>query len=327
MRTVQQCRNNNDSNIMAATKSKQATTTRHKDMERNKQISAIFNKIVSDYLKDLSPAPPEFLYHYSSIDALYEIISNKLIRASNLFYLNDSKEFKLGIDIARELLEKKVNQTLSNNTAINNALESIRRANKCPVYAISFTEKNDDLSQWRGYCPPQGGYSLGFSAELLRSRADALGFILCRCIYEPDEQKRLVQKVIDDAFSEFEKMEISDYETEINSQLDFLLYILPLASLLKNPSFESEAEWRLLSIPIGERNKDIRYRPHRSLLVPYLEFILAEDKQPLRLDKVIIGPNSYPVLAQLSIRGFLESASLEKMPDVELSKSPYRSSW
>jgi hypothetical protein len=281
---------------------------------------------VSEFLEKLSPAPPDILYHYSSVDALYGIVSSKAIWASNLHYLNDSQEFKLGIEIARKLLERKKNETIDNNiTVLNKLLESLNQFKNTDVFVVSFTEKKDHLSQWREYCPSQGGYSLGFSSKLLQSRAKEHGFKLCRCVYESSKQEQLVQDIINYLLSaEFNDIQISDDENKSQIRLAFfLLHFLPLAPLLKNSSFSDEKEWRLVSLSTPN-NKYIKYRPDGSMLVPYFEFNLTEGSQALDLHEVVIGPNLHSELAELSIKEFFKSLFPEKMPKVNVSKSSYR---
>ena len=49
---------------------------------------------------------PEYLYHYTSIHAVDGILKNRVVWASVLHFLNDSKEWKHAIELAQDQLLK-----------------------------------------------------------------------------------------------------------------------------------------------------------------------------------------------------------------------------
>ncbi len=291
----------------------------------DKEAINSLNSSVSEYLRGLNPQPPKVLYHYSSIKALHQIVSTKSIWASNLHYLNDSREFTLGIEIANKLLEVRKSKPNSNNDVLEKMLKSMGRNRQYSAFIVSFSERGDLLSQWRAYCPTQGGYSLGFSCNLLQARAKNIGFALCQCVYNSSQQERMVQEVIDIVLSHLGGLYHPNQETDLQTiEIAFLLYMLPVASLIKHSSFSEEEEWRLVSLPLSDIRPNIKYRPNNSMLVPYFEFALAEEPVPLELDEVIVGPNLNPDLARLSVEAFLKSRSIVGRKEVKMSVSPYR---
>jgi hypothetical protein len=56
---------------------------------------------------------PEILYHYTSQTGLKGMLNEKTIRASKIHYLNDSKEFRLALDLAGDELDKRIKAATS----------------------------------------------------------------------------------------------------------------------------------------------------------------------------------------------------------------------
>ena len=87
-----------------------------------------------------------FLYHYTSLEALNGIITNKTLWASHIKYLNDTSEQV----ILRELVNNRILDRLA-------ALPNVRRdqwkvlvARARELYVTCFSEDSGDrLSQWR----------------------------------------------------------------------------------------------------------------------------------------------------------------------------------
>lgn len=49
--------------------------------------------------------PPEELFHYSDFNGLIGIIKNKQIWMGDIFFLNDEKEYQLGLELLKKQLE------------------------------------------------------------------------------------------------------------------------------------------------------------------------------------------------------------------------------
>src|SRR5205807_4915874 len=64
------------------------------------------------------------------------------------------------------------------------------------LFACSFTSEGNLLSQWRAYCPPSGGVSLGFNPERLEAVAKEQGFYFAECVYEPQDQLQRMDAIL-----------------------------------------------------------------------------------------------------------------------------------
>jgi hypothetical protein len=56
---------------------------------------------MSNVANNQALVPDNFLYHYTSLTGLQGIVNSGVIWATNIFYLNDSKELLNAVDVAR----------------------------------------------------------------------------------------------------------------------------------------------------------------------------------------------------------------------------------
>jgi hypothetical protein len=109
-----------------------------------------------------------------------------------IHYLNDAAELKTAKSICREILANELRQT--SDFAVKDLVGSWREflgdelVEETRTCVVSFTEQPDLLSQWRGYCPPGGGYALGFRTSSLEACLHKQGFVLVRCVYNRSDQ-------------------------------------------------------------------------------------------------------------------------------------------
>lgn len=143
------------------------------------------------------------LFHYTSGNGLLGIVKEYSIWATNIHFQNDSKEYIY----ARDLLKSKIR--LSHNRIIiqfkEELLTILDAISNTSVYVICLSEDSDSLGQWRGYCLAGAGYSIGFNGEKLESCAKKQGFVLRKCIYNLNEQKEILEKLISDVCDDLEK--------------------------------------------------------------------------------------------------------------------------
>jgi hypothetical protein len=78
---------------------------------------------------------------------------------------------------------------------------------------------------------------------------------------------------------------------------------------LKDPHFQEEREWRLISPHYPNyTHPDIRFRSGTSLLVPYVDFDITGIRSDGRLfEQVYVGPSSQLTLAYPAIQHFLSN--------------------
>jgi hypothetical protein len=280
--------------------------------------------MAAEYLDTLAEDPPEEIFHYTSVDGLYGLLSSRRMWASNLHFLNDVSELKFALDSALDLVRSRAAETTGYEKTFLNALaEQIRGVNWPEIYVASFSEDGDLPSQWRSYCPPDGGYSIGFSGAPLADIARCNDFRLLRCLYDRDEQDNVVKEWLDQALRACESDEPNGREIDLKVfTVPLVVTLISLAPLLKHDSFSEEREWRLSSIPFVPSSSDRRYQTAAGLLVPFRVVPIEDESLRFPLTRVRIGPRRNPYLAEMALKGFVASQKLEV--SIERSSTPYR---
>jgi hypothetical protein len=274
---------------------------------------------------------PLQLFHYTDQAGFIGIIQNKELWASKIQYLNDNREFFLAIDIASDILKERLSGSSNKREieVINDIFTRISKLGKINICVCSFSEKSDLLSQWRGYSKEMGGYSIGFDRRLLEGISGDEFFLLRKCIYDPDEQKKAIKVVLDKLIAKHQSNEkrtklvetsrgllsvFTPFIREVNLELSLLF------PLIKHQSFSEEAEWRLISH--GNVSFDeLYFRPGKSNLIPFTKMSLGELNNKI-LTGIIVGHTPNKDLAISSTQDILKKENI-KIP-VNASEIPFR---
>lgn len=290
-------------------------------------MSSIRNQLYN-LSTELQKELPDYLYHYTTIEGLVGILSNQSLRASNIAFMNDSKEYEYGISIFLNCIEqKKLCDTIS--TSQNNILDSLKKqlqhSYAKAIFSISYCASEDQLSQWRGYGNEDGAVCIEFHAKELKNLvivgktgSHTLSHYLApaKVIYKREEQEKIVNEFIDIVLSNEENI------NETNT-LDIFINAIKLAVLFKDYSFHEEKEWRSVFL-VAVNEHEILFRTRKGVIVPYIEtFINNEHKNKrLPISKVIVGPSSCSNYTVESIKTF---CVFNELPiDVTVSSIPYR---
>lgn len=239
--------------------------------------------------------PPDYLFHYTTADGLLGILSSKVIWATKITYLNDSKELSRSISLCKQHLEDLKKTSAYPDTMIDELVDELETLEHINLCICSFTEKGDLLSQWRAYSGSSNGYAIGFRFSELEELVRKAGFELVQCIYSLDLQKEMIEKFIDDIVP---KMMDPKDPTDMKT---FQEKFLGMAALFKDPGFEEEKEWRAISPVLNTTHTQFKFRASSSTIIPYYEIPLDFDKKHLGFHKIIIGPTPHPDLARMSI--------------------------
>jgi hypothetical protein len=259
------------------------------------------------------------LYHYTAIPAFMNIVRSRTLQMSDIRYMNDASEISYGMNLIEEVETSvhagKLGQKFESPAAI--LTEVMVRLGG--TYVGCFSQHGSRLSQWRGYCDRSQGISIGFRPDALRRAAETQQFAVGKCLYNVDEQKAVVWTILeavgfaagpDDPDASVIELEPAvewgpDDERDRN-----LMGCLPrLVALLKNPHFDEESEWRMVShLSLIDNERDIQYRAGKTMIIPYWRFKLPERPDgSLDIDHIWIGPTAHPTLAEQSMTRFLEN--------------------
>jgi hypothetical protein len=303
------------------------------------------------------------LWHYTSQAGLIGIAENNNVWATNIFYMNDGSEYRYAAELILAVIDSHIEKMIEENPSVAPAriseyhyddyppenrpplgqnlisdklalmnetkrmfqdIQNIEYANEHPFYIQSFTEKFDDLSQWRGYCPKGNGFCIGFRCDILIELAgDGTNDMLVDCIYHNRKQVEKTREVISESLSSIDMAhEKGDaFKDTIFFELHILEAVVSLMNLIpqfKHPSFHEETEWRLVYKP-EKINDIIHHRPGNSMIIPCIKTGLIPSEA---IAEVIVGPTLHPELSKKSTESFLKSKGIHCT--VSLSKVPYR---
>lgn len=292
-------------------------------------IQQITSKLYSDI-------PTERLYHYTTFRGLLGIVHTSTLWASDIRYMNDSAELKHTVDLIRIEIFDRIGAGHANPDLLNQFLDWVthRITNGHMLFASSFRANGNLLSQWRGYSRIGKGVSLGFNPRFILECAQKQSFQIGKCIYDREEQRQLINQVID-SVEDLAKTNDETLGAQQHGDRDGSYHcifqkiesdLLRIAAILKHPSFKEEEEWRIVSPVITDYLKEpVLFREGTSMLVPYIEFNLATGPKPsIALEHLFLGPTPNITISMNSLTMFLSKHGIRPNDGISYCQIPYR---
>lgn len=205
-----------------------------------------------------APSIPELVYHYTTVDTATTIALTRKVWCSNVTYSNDPAEGEYGKELLDEVVPRDRDFRFDGLRKVIAGLQT---------YAASFSAAGDVLPQWRAYCRNGRGVAIGVDSEVLKRRTS---MIFMRVLYDRNEQEQIVKDMLD----VFRAPVLSSHSDtarlkELVGRL--ALYMVIVRSVLKNPAYESEREYRLFDVlPAEEPNPELHFRTTAMSAIPYL---------------------------------------------------------
>lgn len=283
--------------------------------------------------------PTANLHHYTTIRGFMGIVESRQMWATDLQYMNDTKELLYAGDIVNEVILENC-KTHENYEELGKIFKSgIYNSKYASVFGISFSEARDLLSQWRGY-GGEAGMAICFESGKLQTFAAANEMRLVKCVYDRDVQIKLVSELCDFHANEITRMKKEEGKFDPRAVAeDFYRALCSVAPIIKHPTFHDENEWRMIS-----RVYDVVYRmdmPYprmgfrdgKTTIIPYLKTTLAVDYQDARRDgridlgfhDVLIGPTAIAELPWRAVMNYLGAKNI-KYSQISPSGVPLRGS-
>jgi len=278
----------------------------------------------------LIQSPEKDLVHYTTLDGFLSILQNGDLWLTDSRYCNDEEELVHGHRVAMKVVEEELSN--ANDPARKAFLENVRAIVIQPptqgVFICCFCDRDNLLSQWRGYAAYGTGVSLRIEAGQLSylTGADCQhGLMRCwRVVYDSDRQEKIVRSAINYSF-----------ETGVSAEdaaqraADGIQFFIPT---FKNPDFKEESEWRIIFTPNVPCLVPPSFRVKGSMLAPYysLSALAAppgmNPPPPIQLstNHITVGPSANKNLNVAAIRSFLELRNLSHVT-VSASATPFRS--
>ncbi len=208
---------------------------------------------------------PSSFYHYTSFNAIFEIIKSGKIQISSTVGLNDKYESDL------------VNQKMGVNSG-----HLITTLNANLHFIMSFSKKNDNLNQWRLYGNDGEGVMLEFALN------NPLNYSRKCFVSEVQYDLEIFDIFIVHLKTFNEKYKFNFGLKNINYWKFFFKY--------KDYADEEELRFMVKNVDSNfHKSNPIFYRINRyNILVPYIEFDLknenGQDDFPFELKSIMLGP-------------------------------------
>lgn len=226
---------------------------------------------------ELLPKPPKVIYHYTSFDSMFSILTGRSIRLSDTMRLNDKNEIRIYHSMLNEVLDwyKTASDYSVYKPLIEKVRTNIRSFLKKECYILSFSNLCDSLDQWfkygdycRGVCLGMEQGDWGPPTGLCKVLEDGADSIKKKKGFKPDKRdygvlngnleysetvvknnvRKLMQTVLE-KYADFRNQNASGtVDSFVSQEIDFFnttcKRILFRLMTLKDSSFESEKEQR-----------------------------------------------------------------------------------
>ncbi len=230
------------------------------------------------------------LYHYTSLDGFMGIVRSRSFWASDIRYMNDSSEYRIAFELGN---------LKPSNSIVAKMIQSLENA---PIYVVSFSEKSDDLGQWRGYTPNGIGVCFALSHYFIEAQCKVQRASITKCSYLPDRQRELINN-LRETFAE-----VASFHRTTKEELHSIVrgFWIEYGARMKHIAFEQEAEWRIVAEKAG-RKEQHRTGNGKSTIIPYIEFPVCKPRASLEFEEVVVGPSPNQQLAEAAVARFLDS--------------------
>lgn len=281
------------------------------------------------------------LYHYTTGENLINIINSGELWATQASCLNDMTE----LVYSAEQLHRRVKARMAgpHNVAIDpllarlNAALAVPDAELSPVFVACFSERRDDISQWRAYSGGEGGYAVQFDPKLLReagilptlSGHSEPQILLVRVEYDPANHATMFDDILKWTEQYFLGLQGAKAAPSIDEWADefsryWLEHLAFYAPCIKNPAFQNEREWRLIYYLRPDDPIKMKFRQRQSMMSRHIPLRL---RKPLPITGVLVGPCRHPRLSQVAASDLLLTGGYDpNVVRVEITEVPYRTS-
>ncbi len=255
--------------------------------------------------------PPKVLYHYTDLNGARGIIDSKSLHLTKIQYLNDYSELNHAINEFRVVADgiyQKI-QDSEKKELLKRASEQLDAFRNTNICVACFCQDGNLLSQWRGYGGSKCGVALGFSRESLRKILSFGTMNLWRCIYDSEDQHKIIHSLINRLFQFHDTIkEHKEVRESWEQAINFIIMcfntmFLRVAPILKNYQFREEKEWRIVTTPVDCRNNKYRAYVGNDRVLQYLalDFAISEDGKCDILNEIVVGPSENSELVRSAL--------------------------
>ena len=269
----------------------------------------------------------EYIYHYTTMKALFGIIKNKEFWWGNTSTMNDKKEL---IEFTNKI-ESAVRKDFKSVSPerVDTFCDLIENASKEYPFAMCFSSQEEDASQWERYGDRATGVCLKINTRVFADLLSGCNVVFNNVYYDSDIRKHSFYSILKEYF------ETGVVNTDGADTVERLVSnIITNAPSYKNRSFWAECERRvytLVGMPFCRSSEAYRYeyecKEHevkRYLKIKY-DLLCAEQgiSHDTLFEELVVGPRSNQNLDEL--RAFLTDLGFPRLAEhIRMSDCPLR---
>ena len=263
----------------------------------------------------------EKIYHYTTIDALINIVSRKELWVTKWDYLNDMDELTVAEDVCAVVLREENVKSEVIQDVKKYIKENIRGSALSDSYYIcSFSRNRDSQLLWSNYSNYDG---INIEVDFAKFRENLDLSIMWDGLvnYDLESQKKCLIKTFYDEFIDVDDFGNIKSLKEINNLqgkayellISHMSIICELNSMFfKRSCFKGEEEYRF--VLTVDKEQKISFRNKNSIVIPYIE---KKMKNTDFITRITIGPTNQ---IDVAAKGIGELLHYHKR-DVEVVKS------
>lgn len=305
----------------------------------------------SGYQEELAfPSNRPLLAHYTSIQTIEKILTNRQLWLSNPLFMNDLEELRFGMMEGRsEFLQNRHLKDACGNDdrfaeltdAFNSLFADFEFNHALNTYMISFSEhdpENNDglLSMWRGYANGGAGAAIVFDTAAINSN-DSSPLLVGKVDYASKE-KRI--EWINSKIEWLASLIGTHGPTPINlgsAAKAFFHRLKYFALFSKHHGFSEEREWRIVYMSDRDTDKKLHQffghittnkgiEPKLMLPIKPIDGITDNDLSLEKIiDRIILGPSIASTLGVNSLQHMLRRVKSDALAELIIASDiPYR---
>jgi len=293
-------------------------------------LSQSIERVIHELRSRSEKNASQFLYHYTSAEAFMGICRNNEIWLGDVRFMNDPSELSFGQQVAYQALNH-----FSDSSEAETMIEIVKEAlaeisaksiAQPTIFAFSLCRISDALPQWRQYGDQGRGYSIGFRTKTLLNPKNDSALGLFRVRYTKQDQEEIF--II---FYTSIMKALSEWDGAPNRSLvikQVAMGIAIISSVMKDRSYESEQEWRLVVVLPFKKSSQIKFMAKKSSIKPYIIRSFSDlfgdeiDFAANLINSVTIGPVLEPIVRE-GVEMFISSTNYASV-EVGISQVPIR---
>jgi hypothetical protein len=272
-------------------------------------ISSEFQEFLD---KNMANSKPEFVYHYTDMDALLSILEKGELWLTDRNYMNDVYDEMYIKGISDKLLDLPNNSMLKSSFTMNDGVNYYPKDS----YVFSASTESDAANQW--LCYGNGSVCIELKRNELEKFIDEFtsehrrnnygfyyedDFLSFPVFYDEkiitEIKEFFVKKYGDDTFTNMDKNNTGGFlEKYVQAYYDYHL----LYGFTKQKVFSAEKEYRFLILS----NRKPCFRVKNGRLIPFIK--VKEDKhnkRKLPINSIMIGPKNHDKYTQNILKKLL----------------------